>query len=166
MTMMPLWMKIAYQYLGTLERPGAANNPVIVDMYALSGNPGVKHDSVPWCAAFVGACLRKAGHTPTGSLMARSYEKWGLKLNDPFFGAVGVKSRAGGAAWQGHVGFVVGATKDRIFLLGGNQGDAVSVASFPRRDFTAYRWPESVPLKGIPKLATSIAGAITSPKEA
>ena len=35
------------------------------------------HDEVPWCAAFVGACLERAGIASTRSLMARSYLGWG-----------------------------------------------------------------------------------------
>lgn len=138
----PAWLTIARKYLGTAEGAGAGNNPVIVRMYAEAGFPGTKHDSVPWCAAFAGAVLKQAGFKPSGSLLALSYAKWGQPLAGPVVGAVACKTREGG----GHVGFVVGATATTVTLLGGNQGDKVCIATFPRAPFKAFRWPPGVPL--------------------
>ena len=47
---------IARSYIGTTERPGPQDNPVIMEMYASVGQSHVDHDSVAWCAAFVGHC--------------------------------------------------------------------------------------------------------------
>src|SRR5581483_849958 len=95
---------------------------------------------VAWCAAFVGACLERAGVAGTRSLMARSYLAWGEPLPEPRTGAVAVLSR-GSDASLGHVGFLVGLTPSQAILLGGNQGDAVSVAAFPRSRLVGLRWP-------------------------
>ena len=57
-------------------------------------------------------------------------------------GAVAVLSR-GSDPGQGHVGFVVGAAKDQLFLLGGNQKDAVTVQSFPMGRLLGLRWPST-----------------------
>ena len=46
-------------------------------------------------------------------------------------GAIAVLSR-GSDPTLGHVGFLVGSTPTDVILLGGNQGDAVTVAAFPR----------------------------------
>ena len=137
-------------------REGAANNPRVVQLFADAGFSGMKQDSVTWCAAAVGAMLKRAGHKPSGNLAAWSYEAWGVGLKEPALGAIATKKR-GHSSWQGHVGFVVGATQ--IFLLGGNQGDAWSIAAFPRQDFTAFRWPGGVPLPAAHKRPTTIAGA-------
>ena len=52
-----------------------------------------------------------------------------MPLQAPTVGCVVVFEREGG----GHVGLVVGAdTKGRLLVLGGNQGDAVSIAPFDR----------------------------------
>lgn len=118
-----------------------------------------------WCAAAVGAMLKRAGHEPSGSLAARSYEAWDVGLNEPALGAIDTKKR-GNSSWQGHVGFLVGANASQIFLLGGNQGDAWSVAAFPRKEFTAFRWPADVPLPAPHKLPTTIAGARSGVSEA
>jgi hypothetical protein len=42
---------------------------------------------------------------------------------------------------QGHVAFWIGAKGDRVLLLGGNQGNAVSVAAYPVFRVLGYRWP-------------------------
>lgn len=154
----PKHMEIAMKYLGVKETPGKASNPVVEEMFALAGFKGLK-DDVPWCAAFVAAMLKKAGLPnevePKMRLWAASYARCGVAVKSPVWGAIGVKTRNGG----GHVGFVVAANADRVWLLGGNQGDKVSVASFPRKDFIAYRLPTGVDPKGLPKLPTSAAGA-------
>ncbi len=136
----PTWLASAWRELGQSEVAGPADNPRIVRLYAEAGHPQVKHDEVAWCAAFVGACLERGGVRCSRSLMARSYARWGTPLSAPRFGAVAVLSRTSDPA-LGHVGFVVGATADSIVLLGGNQGDAVSVAAFERSRVVALRWP-------------------------
>ncbi len=64
------------------------------------------------------------------------------------------------------MGFVVGANASTIYLLGGNQGDQVSVTGFPRKEFTSFRWPADVPLPVATKLPTTIAGAKSGVSEA
>lgn len=158
------WMKVAKTYLGLHEGVGDADNPKVVELFKLAGHPEVKHDSTAWCAAFVGGVLAQAGVKGTGSLSARSYEKFGVRLEMPMFGCIGVKSRKG-SAWQGHVGFVVGANRNQIILLGGNQNDSVSVAAFPRKDFTAFVWPKGVEVVRA-DLPSSVTGAFLNAKEA
>lgn len=153
------WMQIARGYLGEREIKGSADNAKIVDLFDKAGHSWVKDDETAWCAAFVGGVLAQAGLPGSGSLAARSYEAWGAPMLQPAYGCIGVKRRAGGAAWQGHVGFVVGANAQEIILLGGNQGDAVSIASFPRRDFTAFRYPVGFDPAQSPALPASVAGA-------
>jgi uncharacterized protein (TIGR02594 family) len=94
-----------------------------------------------WCDAFAGACLERAGHASTRSLMARSYLRWGEALDEGRFGAVAVLSR-GSDPSAGHVGFLLGETDAHVVLLGGNQGDAVSVAAFPKARLLGLRWPK------------------------
>lgn len=132
------WFSEAVINLGVKEAPGANDNPKVTAYYESAVRK--KHaDSVPWCAAFVGAMLERTGYAGTGSLMARSYLKWGKKLAEPERGAVVVFKR--GAAPAGHVGFVESWDADSITCLGGNQGDAVTYASFPRSSVLGYRWP-------------------------
>lgn len=136
----PAWLSEAWAEFGQAERAGSAHNPRVVKLYKDAGHPSVDNDEVAWCAAFVGACLQRSGITATGSLMARSYATWGKPATEPEYGAIAVLTRTADPA-LGHVGFVVGATPDTLFLLGGNQSDAVSVAAFPRSRLLATRWP-------------------------
>ena len=76
----------------------------------------------------------------TGSLMARSYLEWGVALTEAKLGAVAVLSRGSNAA-LGHVGFVIGASKGKVFLLGGNQSDSVTISAFDARKVLGFRWP-------------------------
>lgn len=161
----PAWLALAAHEIGTKEGIGKANNPTVLAYFKDAGFGGIREDSVAWCAALVGAVLHRAGIKPSGSLAARSYEAWGVGLKDPVLGCIATKRR-GSSSWQGHVFFVVGANKDTVFGLGGNQSDAVTVAAFKRSEVTSYRWPSDVPLPVATKLPTTIAGARSGVSEA
>lgn len=163
--MEPKWLTIARTQLGVVEAEGKGNNPSVVKYYNEAQHPEVTQDSVPWCAAFTNAMLIRAGIKGNGSLMARSFESWGQEVKSPILGCIGVKKRVG-AGWVGHVGFVVGANATRIFLLGGNQQDKVSIADFPKKEFTAFRWPANIPVPTDNPLPKTIAGAKANVKQA
>jgi uncharacterized protein (TIGR02594 family) len=134
-------MDIAKAELGTREAPGAANNPRVLAYYADAGHPGIRADSTAWCAAFVGAALKRAGYANSGSLAARSYLQYGRALSEPEPGCIVVFWRGSRDGWQGHVAFYVRGEGDRIRVLGGNQSDAVTEANYPRSQVLGYRWP-------------------------
>jgi uncharacterized protein (TIGR02594 family) len=143
------WMDAAWAEVGTNETPGAKSTPAIVQYFAEAGHPGTTDDGVPWCAAFVGACLARSDLKPTGSLRARSYLEWGNPLDGPRVGAVCVLKR-GASETAGHVGFVIGWTEAHVHLLGGNQADSVNTQSFRRDDVLGFRWPP-VPAAAVAK---------------
>jgi uncharacterized protein (TIGR02594 family) len=124
--------EIARGYTGTIEGPGSENNPVIMEMYASVGHDWVEHDSVAWCAAFVGHCLEQAGIRSTRQLTARSYLDWGVpvEIADAQPGDIGVIPR-GTSSWQGHVFFIERIEGSWVWGLGGNQSDAVNVKRYP-----------------------------------
>ncbi|GEL44038.1 hypothetical protein MEX01_46290 [Methylorubrum extorquens] len=76
----PGWLVLAEGELGVRE--GAGNNPRVVKFFATAGFSGIKQDSFAWCAAAVAAMLKRAGHKPSGSLAARSYEKLGRRTEE------------------------------------------------------------------------------------
>ena len=123
---------IARSYIGTTEGPGPADNPIIMEMYASVGHDWVEHDSVAWCAAFVGHCLERAGIRSTRKLTARSYLDWGVPVEtaDAQQGDIGVIPR-GSSSWQGHVFFIDRIEGQWVWGLGGNQDDAVNVKRYP-----------------------------------
>jgi uncharacterized protein (TIGR02594 family) len=124
--------EIARGYIGTTEGPGPENNPVIIEMYASVGHDWVEHDSVAWCAAFVGHCLERAGIRSTRQLTARSYLNWGVpvEIADAQPGDIGVIPR-GTSSSQGHVFFIERIEGPWVWGLGGNQSDAVNVKRYP-----------------------------------
>ena len=124
--------EIARGYIGTVEGPGPENNPVIMEMYASVGHDWVEHDSVAWCAAFIGHCLEKAGIRSTRKLTARSYLDWGVPVDvmEAQQGDIGVIPR-GSSSWQGHVFFIDRMEGQWVWGLGGNQDDAVNVKRYP-----------------------------------
>jgi uncharacterized protein (TIGR02594 family) len=161
----PPWLVLAIADIGTVEGVGANNNPKVLAYFRDAGFPGIKQDSVAWCAAFIGAQLERSGFKPSGSLAARSYETWGVGLKAPVLGCIGVKKR-GTTGWQGHVGSIVGANATEIFMVSGNAKDRVGIDAYKRSDFTAFRWPSNLPIPQNAPLPTSIAGATKATKEA
>lgn len=137
----PAWLKAAWAELGVREIPGDANAPEILRYFRDAGDDDIKSETTPWCAAFVGAMLKRASISGTGSLLARSYLNWGTALNEARLGAVAVFSR-GDDPTTGHVGFVLGEAENKLFLLGGNQNDAVTVAAFDKARLLGLRWPK------------------------
>jgi len=123
---------IAQGYIGLTEGPGPTDNPKIIEMYASVGHDWVEHDSVAWCAAFVGHCLEKAGIRSTRKLNARSYLDWGVpvEVTDAQQGDIGVIPR-GSSSWQGHVFFIDRIEGAWVWGLGGNQDDAVNIKRYP-----------------------------------
>jgi uncharacterized protein (TIGR02594 family) len=138
------WLSAAWAEFGVREKPGPANEPRVVRFFAEAGHGHVKSDATAWCAAFVAAILARSGIQGSGSLLARSYLNWGTPLAQPRPGAIAVLSR-GPARWTGHVAFYLGEAGERVFLLGGNQSNAVTVAAFDRKRVLGYRWPASAP---------------------
>lgn len=140
------WIDTAKKYLGTSEIKGAKHNPKILQWWAAIRAP-FTDDETPWCAAFVGGVLEEAGYKSTRSAAARSYQNWGKKLPIPCYGAIVVFWRGSPTSATGHVGFVIGRDKaGNIMVLGGNQGDKVTIAAFPRSRVVGYRWPVESPV--------------------
>ena len=142
----PPWMAVAWAELGQSEVNGAAANPRVVDYFRQVGHGAVTDDETAWCAAFVGACLERAGFSSTRSLMARSYLDWGDRA-EPVTGSIAILSR-GGSSSLGHVGFLVGMTDTAVYLLGGNQSNAVTVQRFDRSRLLGTRMPTARATEG------------------
>ena len=137
----PPWLAIARAELGVEEVPGPGDNQRVVE-YLRSTNLDLQaaaNDETPWCSAFTNWCVEKSGYAGSDSAWARSWLAWGREVTTPRQGVVTVLTRQGG----GHVGFYVGEDDDRISLLGGNQGDRVCIAKFPKSRLLGYRLPSS-----------------------
>ncbi len=133
------WMRVARGELGVLEVPGARHAARILEYHATTTLRATT-DETPWCSALCNWVFVQTGIPGTGSAAARSWLEWGCTIEHPRQGCVVILSRGLNPA-SGHVGFYVGREGDRIRLLGGNQGNAVTVASFPASRVLGYRLP-------------------------
>ncbi len=143
------WMEIARAELGTKQVAGARSNPRILEYLRSTtlGRWAASRDETAWCSAFANWTMSRAGIEGTGSAMARSWMGWGVELEVPMAGCIVVLSR--GRPPKGHVGFFVKrTTTGKVQLLGGNQGDKVSLASYPASRVLGYRWPADLGSRG------------------
>lgn len=147
----PKWLEIAEAEIGVHEVKGG-ENPRILEYHAAT-SLGAKEDEVPWCAAFVGWCLKQAGLPSTDSAAAISYATYGVKLKEPREGCIVVirqrkkgTDQATGSSSGNHVAFFEAIVDNRISLLGGNQSDSVKSSTFGLASYevVAYRWPAEV----------------------
>jgi uncharacterized protein (TIGR02594 family) len=165
----PAWLRAAWAKLGTREAAGAANSPAIMGWAKRLGTKvlGMAYnaDSVPWCGLFVATCMADAGLPPPPiAVRAKAWATWGLALRPERLapGAVLVFERSGG----GHVGLYVGEDATAYHVLGGNQGDAVSIARIAKDRCVARRWPAGQPVNGRPVAMAARAGVPLSRDEA
>lgn len=155
-------LSTAKAYIGTKEWAGAEHNPTVVQLFADSGHSWVKDDETPWCAAFVGSVLAQVGLYGTGKLNARSYLEWGEKvsLKDAQAGDVVILWRGSVNAKTGHVAFLVGFYGDRVLLRGGNQGNAVSDATYPVERILGIRRAVDAPPAGLHTIRKGASGPL------
>ena len=139
MTTEPTWMSVARKELGQSEIVGERDNPRILE-YHTATTLRATDDETPWCASFVNWVLAQSGCQGTNKANARSFLEWGDTLSSPQPGCVVVLKR--GAPPQGHVGFLTDHEPEYVWVLGGNQGNQVSVARFSKRDVLGYRMPK------------------------
>ena len=139
---------IAERYIGQKEVFGKMDNPLILAMLKLD-NKWPKNDETPWCSAFMNWVCWHLRVARSKSLMARSWLDVGysIPLSDawPGWDIVILKRGTGRQPGPnvrnapGHVGFFSGVEGNRVLLLGGNQGDAVSIASYPQSRILGIR---------------------------
>jgi uncharacterized protein (TIGR02594 family) len=128
----------ARKYLGVVkERPGASDHPLIQWWFELSRMGRDVHDEVPWCSAFVNGVAWELGLERSENAAARSWLQVGtnVPIEKAVAGDVVILTREGG----GHVGFYAGHSASTITLLGGNQANTVSLATFDRARLLGVR---------------------------
>lgn len=156
----PRWLDRARAHIGQREIKGPRHNPLIVRWWEAIKAP-FRDDETAWCGAFVGGVLAECGMASQivkGPAGARNWLKCGVPLDRPAVGCIVVFWRGSPSGWSGHVGFVVGQDRDgNLMVLGGNQGDAVSIKPFSRSRVLGYRWPSIWPTEerfALPVLAS------------
>jgi uncharacterized protein (TIGR02594 family) len=140
-----VWMHFALDELlrGVTELPGAEHEQRILEYHAAT-TLGATDDETGWCSSFVAWCFMQAGVVGTRSAAARSWMDWGVPC-EPRPGAVAVLWRESPGGSSGHAAFYLGGHGEHLYLLGGNQGNRVSVQAFPFSRLLGFRWPHPPP---------------------
>lgn len=139
----PVWMREAYRLKGLQEVPGAKSNPTIISWAQKLGGwiaGYYTNDDIAWCGLFQAHCFGSTlpfEHLPSNPLGALNWSSLGKALKVPSLGAVLTFTRQGG----GHVGQYVGEDASAYHVLGGNQGNSVSITRVDKGRLEAIRWP-------------------------
>lgn len=154
------YLKAAFADLGLSEIIGKKHEKRVLAMYADAGHSQIKDDETAWCAAAVGAWLKRGGEPNTKSLMARSYTKYGVACaanKRVPRGAIAVWPR--GKPPSGHVNIVLEDDGEFVTCIGGNQsngaGGGVTISRERKSHAVAFRMPPG---------AASAAKAVSPPK--
>lgn len=97
----------------------------------------------PWCGDAIETSIKNTlpnEKLPSNPYWVRNYLDWGLGVK-PQYGAILVFGRGSG----GHVGYYMGETKDYFLVLGGNQGNAVTISRVAKNRLLGVRWPKTYP---------------------
>lgn len=161
---LPALLAEALKEYGTVETPGAGNNPKILgwaDEVAVDAPSAYNRwasnwyhlDSTPWCGLFMAVCAvrsnpqhREVRMPPKNYLSAASWALWGQAASEchsspvPSLGDILVFKRPGGH----HVGIYVGHDDRYYYVLGGNQSDQVNITKIERSRCIAVRRPAYV----------------------
>lgn len=134
-------MQIATAEIGIKEVKGSRSNSQILKYAKESGFKRYKSDEIPWCSLFTNWVAYKAGLERSKSLSARSWLNVGIPVKTPEPGDIVVFWRERRNSHKGHVGFFQGFSEDksRVYCLGGNQSDMVSVTAKPTEQILGYR---------------------------
>ena len=151
----------AVELYGTTETVGRMNNPVIMGWAKEVGLENVyTADSIPWCGLYTAVVMHRANRPVVKDpLWALNWNKFGVQVSSPMLGDVLTFSRNGG----GHVGIYVGEDATAFHVLGGNQGDKVSIVRIAKNRLSQARRPEyiSQPVN-IRKITLAASGSLST----
>jgi uncharacterized protein (TIGR02594 family) len=147
-TVDPPWLQLALNEFkaGVKELPDPEENPRILEYLATAAPDPLwaSSDETDWCSAFANWCFEQCGIKGTGSLAAKSWLGFGDGIANPRRGCVVVFDRPPEPA-NGHVAFYIGEAPGKhggsIAVLGGNQGNTISIASYAGNRLRGFRWP-------------------------
>lgn len=118
---------------------GPKANPEILAMFKEIGYGWVEDDSTAWCSAALNYFCKKCGYERSGKLDARSWLNLPIQTIKPEQGDVVIFWRGDPKGWQGHVGLYIASNEENVFVLGGNQGDMISIAPYPKSRVLGFR---------------------------
>lgn len=134
-------LKVAFSQLGIKEISGDEDNPQIVKYAEETGIGGINNDEIAWCSTFVNWCAKESDLPLSKKANARSWLNVGQKVTSPKPGDIVVFWRESIHSWKGHVGIFLGfnGNANKLYCLGGNQSNAVTIATYDTGKVLGYR---------------------------
>lgn len=134
-------IEIASREIGIRELPGDLHNERIVQYANEAGFENISRDESHWCSYFMNWVAHKAGLKKSNSGMARSWLRVGRPVDKPLPGDIVIFWREAKNSTKGHVGIFMGFAQGskKIYVLGGNQGDSVSIKPYLKSRLLGYR---------------------------
>ena len=132
----PQMLVEALRLHGLEEIPGEDHDPRILACASAVADAGAgawikdfyTNDEIPWCGLFVAYLAAKSGYrVQPDCLSARGWLDWGRPCDYPGLGDVLIFYRGNPSGKSGHVGLYVGEDTEAFHVLGGNQGNQVSI---------------------------------------
>src|SRR5690554_574887 len=134
-------LQIAAKEIGVSQIAGPEHNERILQYARDIDMNWLNDDETPWCSIFMNWVAKKAGYSMSNSAAARSWLNVGTAIHDPEPGDVVVFWRGKRDSWTGHVGIFTGFSFDgnRIYTLGGNQRNSVTISAYPKERLLSFR---------------------------
>lgn len=134
-------LQIAMGEIGVQGIPGIGDNPQILKYAEEADFPEYNSDETAWCSLFMNWVAEKAKMVRSKNLLARSWLNVGTPIQSPEPGDIVIFWRGSPDSWKGHVGIFMGFSVDnsRIYSLGGNQGNQVSITGFRTSELLGFR---------------------------
>jgi uncharacterized protein (TIGR02594 family) len=122
------------KHYGLAEVPGVKSNPEIIAMFTELGYNIDDDSTTAWCSACMSYFAKKCGYEYNKGLDARGWLKLPtpIVVLQPSVGDIVVLWRDSPTSWQGHVGLFISQDVHNVWLLGGNQGNAINISPYSR----------------------------------
>ena len=135
-------LELAQRLVGEVaERPGPEDHPAIHWFHETALVGRNVPDEVPWCSSFANWVAWMCRLPRSKSAAARSWLNVGIsiRLDQARPGYDVVVFKRGTNPQQGHVAFFAGMDGDKVHVVGGNQSNNITQASFPVADVLGVR---------------------------
>jgi len=141
----PTILHNAASYLGHAEKKGPDSNPIILDAVRVLFPNWTDDSTIAWCSCFMhliamNVCAENPaedGHQKPG--LARSWLTVGEEVDTPQPGDVAIFWRGSPSAGTGHVAIYCNRIDDVIYVMGGNQANAITVSGYSAKRLLGYR---------------------------
>lgn len=138
-------LNFAASRYGLTEIAGDSSNSQVLQFFSETGHPEILDDETSWCSAYLNWCAKNVnliGCDSASGLAAKSWLSVGEEvLGEPKTGDIVVFWRENKNSWQGHVSIFINEDPQshKVFCLGGNQDDKVTVKAYPSEQVLGYR---------------------------